>query len=437
VKSKNKGRFSMWQPAWMWSKFQLARMKNLSLTPSLLRFYQERRVNQLLKNVTKDIRYYQEYASLSLPYFPILDKMALQENFAAMNAFQYSKELVHPFLGKTHSHFHVNQSMGTAGTSSLFLFSKQEIARILFHVLSKILNPSFEKPKVAIFHLTPAPYFPQQLSLTWMNTLFIDLNQPEHTWRSTLQAFQPEIVIAPVQTLCRLSHLQLEKKMNLHPQKIISTAEILTAAEEKLITTTFAQNILQLYQCAEGWLGLSCEFGTLHLFEDAYLIEKEWVDETNNRFVPVVTALNRRVQPLVRYRMEDILVEKQKPCACQSPMLGVERIVGRCEDILYFSTMSRQHTLKPIYSDILRQAVTMCAGGIQKFQIIQYSANHLHIKIQAENIALAKVCIQQQLEKLWNSQLIKHPVLEFSQLDSPSLNQMFRQTTRLVKATPN
>lgn len=35
-------------------------------------------------------------------------------------------------------------------------------------------------------------------------------------------------------------------------------------------------------------------------------IEKEWLDET--RFVPIITDLMRTSQPIVRYRLDDVLV---------------------------------------------------------------------------------------------------------------------------------
>ncbi len=223
------------------------------------------------------------------------------------------------------------------------------------------------------------------------------------------------------------------KKIALYPQRVVTTQEVLTPFDEKLIASSFEQNVYQLYQCAEGWLGVTCEFGTLHLDEDQYYIEQEWIDETKHRFIPVITSLNRFVQPLMRYRMEDILTIKSNPCPCGNTHLAVEKIVGRCEDMLYFSNIGNSHNLKPIYSDNILSAMGLAGGSIEKYQLMQYSPGHLLIKVNAKNITLAKQCIKQQFEKLSQIHQVKCPLLEFAPLDKLPLNHMFRQTQRLVK----
>ncbi len=99
--------------------------------------------------------------------------------------------------------------------------------------------------------------------------------------------------------------------------------------------------------------------------------------------------------------------------------------------MLYFQKCGNKGTLKPIYSDEIHLAIGNAGGNIQKYQILQYSAFQLEIKLKAENLHLAKHCITQQLEKLMHSVGVRCPLVEFSALEDPPLSHLFRQTMRL------
>jgi|SRR5471030_1391357 len=61
-------------------------------------------------------------------------------------------------------------------------------------------------------------------------------------------------------------------------------------------------------------------------------IEPEWLDE--RRFVPVITDFTRTTQPIVRYRLDDVLVASDQPCPCGSATRTITRIEGRQDDQL-------------------------------------------------------------------------------------------------------
>lgn len=124
--------------------------------------------------------------------------------------------------------------------------------------------------------------------------------------------------------------------LTVRPDKIISVAEVLDPLDRSVLEQTFGQTIHQAYQCTEGFLGASCRMGMLHLNEDVVHIEKEYIDPSTRRFVPIVTDFSRTSQPIVRYRLNDILTEAEGRCACGSPFTAIERIEGRCDDMLSF-----------------------------------------------------------------------------------------------------
>jgi phenylacetate-CoA ligase len=67
----------------------------------------------------------------------------------------------------------------------------------------------------------------------------------------------------------------------------------------------------QIYQCTEGLLAVSCAHGRLHLQEDIVAIQTEPLEEAKGneptRVSPIVTDLWRRTQPILRYRLGDVL----------------------------------------------------------------------------------------------------------------------------------
>jgi putative adenylate-forming enzyme len=411
-----------------WFQYQMARFKSWFLNAAMMRLSQHLKIKRLLSHIKKNIHFYKSLNKSNFSSLPIVDKSIIQDNFSNMNAqgLTIAQGLEHPDL-------YVHQSAGTSGEVGTYLFSAKEMTIELASLLSKMLPVTLKPLKIGVFHLTKAPYFPYDMPHTRFDWTFFDLNQDFEKELLKFSTFAPDVIIAPVQTLCVLARMQQDKKIQIAPQKIFTTQEVLAPLAEKLISMSFEQPILPLYQCAEGWLGVTCEYGTLHMDEDQFLIEKEWIDNQRQRFIPVITTLNRYLQPLVRYRMEDILIFKSGNCPCRSPMLAVEKIVGRCEDMLYFSEFATKYGLKPIYSDNLHQAIGRVAGNIQEYQLLQYSPHHLVIKILADNFLLARHGIEIQFSKLFLSHGVKSPHLEFLPLERLPLNQTFRQTQRLAK----
>ena len=69
----------------------------------------------------------------------------------------------------------------------------------------------------------------------------------------------------------------------------------------------------------------TCEKGNLHFNEDLLIIEKEYIDKEKKRFFPIITDLNRTTQPVIRYKLDDIIHEKLD-CQCQLKSTAIEMI---------------------------------------------------------------------------------------------------------------
>lgn len=160
------------------------------------------------------------------------------------------------------------------------------------------------------------------------------------------------------------------------PEQIISVAEVLEETDAAAIRQAFQRDLLhQVYQCTEGFLGATCAHGTLHLNEDLVKVEKEWID--NRRFVPVITDFCRTAQPIVRYRMGDILVERAQPCPCGSPFLALEKIEGREDDVFYLPSFATGEPV-PVFADFIRRCI-LFAPDIREYRVVQMSGALIYV----------------------------------------------------------
>ena len=165
-----------------------------------------------------------------------------------------------------------------------------------------------------------------------------------------------------------------QKNNNIHinPIQIISFAEVLYDNEKDIISSIFNTKITEVYQCTEGFLGVSCKHGTIHLNEDFILFDKEWIDD--NKFFPIITDFSRSSQPVVKYRLYDILEIKKQDCTCGSKLLAIERIIGRDDDVLVFNEIK-------VYPDLIVRRIALETDSFQNYTIDQIGPVDLLINI--------------------------------------------------------
>ena len=126
----------------------------------------------------------------------------------------------------------------------------------------------------------------------------------------------------------------------------------------------------------------------------------------------------RKTQPIIRYRLNDILIEKKTPCSCGSPFLALERIDGRCDDI-FIGISEVDHSEIFIFPDFIRRAILFASNEIQEFKVIQHSVDKIEIKLKAlpEDLELCKSNVMQQLHALWSTKKVCDTTFFFSHYD--------------------
>jgi putative adenylate-forming enzyme len=350
--------------------------------------------------------------------FPVINKKEFMKNFEAINkvgltlkqtlSIASNAEETRNFGEQHNNNITIGLSSGTSGNKGVFLVSEEESARWVGYILKRMLpKPYLSIHKIAFFLRANSNLY-ESVSSNLIKFSFYDLMNPVETYIQELNEQQPTILIAPAQVLKLLSN---NKYLDINPKKIISVAEVLEEKDKKLIEERFSQKVHQIYQCTEGFLAHTCEYGNLHLNEDIVIIEKEWLDKTSNRFSPIITDLSRKTQPVIRYKLDDILIENTKQCECGSCFTRIEKIEGRCDDILKLQNKDNIEYL--LYPDYVSRAIISIEAPLEEYKVIK-RGDTLNITIFPLNKE-----IENQIEKAMEKLYMKHSLKPLKHIYSP------------------
>ena len=128
---------------------------------------------------------------------------------------------------------------------------------------------------------------------------------------------------------------------------VISTSEVLSEPERARIETTFGAPCRVEYGCGEiGPMAYECELGSLHLIVSDAFVEVLAEDGTPTRpgevGAVVVTDLNNRAMPLIRYQIGDY-ARVGDACSCGRAFPVLHSIWGRAYDYVVSPAGKRYH----------------------------------------------------------------------------------------------
>jgi len=351
--------------------------------------YQQRKWRKFRRRVLTRSPFYQQLAidNVALNAFPTINKAGFMANFDAINTLrlkqaeamqvalqaEVERDFSPELKGAT-----VGLSTGTSGTRGLFLVSPTERAQWTAMVLRRVVPLRlFKKQRVAFFLRANSNLYSSVQSAS-LEFRFFDIFQPIEQLVQDLAVFQPHILAAQPSVLGAIAEAQLAKQIDVQPELVISFAEVLNAEDKAFIQKTFSVPLREVYQCTEGFLGVTCAHGTMHLNEDIAIFEKKYLDET--RFIPIITDFTRSSQPIIRYELNDILVEKPEPCPCGSCFTALERIEGREDDVLVFPG-SNGETVK-VFPDLICRVIARSTDGFRAYRLWQVGALELQLELE-------------------------------------------------------
>ena len=168
------------------------------------------------------------------------------------------------------------------------------------------------------------------------------------------------------------------QRENLDPPRglraVFTTAEPLFPFQRATIQAAFGCAVAVEYGCRDGGLvALECPEGGLHIFAEGMHVEILDPD-AEGRGEIVLTNLESRAFPIIRYRTGDIGSLDHTPCRCGRTLPKLKGIEGRRTDFLVTPAGRVFHALSAIY--ILREQ-----PWIREFRVIQEAVDHLVIQV--------------------------------------------------------
>ncbi|MES2319468.1 MAG: F390 synthetase-related protein [Pseudomonadota bacterium] len=339
--------------------------------------YQARKLRDFCEELCESSAYFAPLHDLPLAQWPTMDKAVMTANFDTMNTagLALAQVMAAAMEGERSRDFKpavsditVGLSSGTSSQRGVFAVSDKEKAQWAGVMLAKALPAGlFSGERVALFLRANSNLY-EAVRTPWLQFSFFDLFQSFASLTAALVVYKPTVIVAPAQVLRELALAVLAGQLALSPKRVISVAEVLEPQDRVLIERAFGQ-VHEIYQATEGFLASTCERGVLHLNEEYVHVEPQWLDPERRRFVPLITDFSRMTQPVVRYRLDDVLVARPEPCGCGRATRAIERIEGRCDDML--SLPGIDGTRIAVFADLLSRALAQSLPAEADYRLTQ------------------------------------------------------------------
>lgn len=220
---------------------------------------------------------------------------------------------------------------------------------------------------------------------------------------------------------------------DIRPKGIISTSMMLMPPERKVIENVFECKVTDLYGCEEvGLIGCECEVHHgMHLnIENNYI---EFINSKGESAAPgeegaiVVTNLNNKAMPIIRYKIEDVGVPSDRTCKCGRNLPLIERVTGRVADFL----VRKDGSLVAGVSLVERTLTAV--PGIEQMQIVQENMDNILLNIVKNKSFNEKTLIylKKEFEGVFGGDIKLH--FNFMEAISPEKNGKYRFSISKVR----
>ncbi len=281
--------------------------------------------------------------------FPVLTKRDVAQRFDELvTDRRITRDALLRFLERSHDpaelfldYFNVVHTSGSSGEPGCFIYSPHDWTRGLAHGLRINAFRHAIRPRpqrIAFFGATGGHFGGVSIVTTGersINKLFFrvrafEINSPLAAVVEGLNAFQPDVLMGYAMGLRILAEERARGVLTIAPALLESSGEPLGPDDRAALERAFRAPVFNVYSCTEHLvMGLSRPGdGGMYLLEDDLIFELE-ADHTR------VTNLFNRTLPLIRYRMEDVLLPLESAPG-PWPFRKVREIVGRNEYVPFF-----------------------------------------------------------------------------------------------------
>ncbi len=393
----------------------------------------KRQIKFVRKNSPFYARHWKGLSDDEWSKFPIIDKSIMMDNLADLLTVRidvnYAKQLADkaektrdfsPKIGP----YSIGYSSGTSGSRGMHFVSEKEQAGWAGFMLSRGLDRSvFERYKIGLILRANSNTF-ESVGSNRIKFKFYDLMQPLEELHSKILEDELDILMGPPSVLSYFVDINSPIKV----RKVVSVAEVLEEVDRVKIEQHFGLTLHQFYSSTEGEIAATCELGTLHLNEDLMIIQKEWIDEEKGWYHPIITDFKRKTQPIIRYRLNDILVTSGKRCPCGDTREVIDSIMGRSDDMFHLTKFD--DTIELVVPDLIRRAIMQMSDEITNYIAFQKAPNQIEIQLKPEGLSNLSM---EGFDELWKSKNIQPPQIEIAPYTHmPStikLRRIYRQFT--------
>jgi putative adenylate-forming enzyme len=316
------------------------------------------------------------YKSLMMNAFDHFNTVGIQRKEALKVAMQAEQERN---FSSTLNGYTVGLSSGTVGERGLFIVSQSEQDMWTGVILARALH-QLKRERIAFFLRSNSNLYENVGRGGWLEFSYFDLREDIQSVLQKLNQFSPTILLAPPSMLERLALKKEAGYLKIQPKRLLSVAEVLEPQDKERLERVFNAPVHQIYQATEGLLAISCKHGSLHIQEDLVKLEFETLED--EYVTPIITDLWRTTQPMIRYRLGDVLRLESQPCPCGHPWTVIRQIEGRESDVLEFMG-------KRVFPDQMRKVILQTSGV--KDYVVQQSGDDLQIYLLVdayfENVA--------------------------------------------------
>ena len=394
--------------------------------------WQKRRIAKHIKFVRNNSVFYANHwhgiADDDWRKFPLVNKTLMMDNLENLltrdldlkKAYRIAKsaEITRDFSPRV-GDLSIGFSSGTSGSRGVHIVSDKEASNWAGFMLARGLGGSiFGKHHVALFLRANSNNY-GKIGSKRIKFSFFDLLKPMDQLQKEVELANPSELIAPPSVLRYLA----DNNCKINPKRIISAAEVLDPIDEKIISQYFSQVVHQFYTSTEGEIAATCELGVLHLNESIMHVGKEWIDEENGLFHPIITDFMRETQPIIRYKQNDILVLKKGICECGDARTAISEVMGRSDDVFYLQKKDSDE-FEPIVPDFIRRAVMRLNPQIEAYHAIQKSMTKIEIGLQPSNLSPLDYSGFEELFKQKNVKKAELVIVEHAHI--PSTNKLRR-----------
>lgn len=286
------------------------------------------------------------------------------------------------------------------------------------------LRPAFYPSGVAFAYMPRA-------ARRFTNLLRLSLFDPLAENVARLNQFRPTFITSyasVLETLAREERdgrLQLRKTGSL--RMITNISEPLTPAGREMVEKTFGVHVSDHYAMGECMtLSIGCPIASgAHVNADLAMLEV--VDE-KYRPVPngtpgskiLITNFFNRVQPFIRYEIDDIVTMNPSRCPCGSNLPHIQAITGRTQDTLWVHVNGKYRKLAS-FSFV---AALIHCFELAEYQILQTGINRFALRavpLRGRTISL------EQLRRLMDDALKQEGLLGAVELDIQLVDEIKRE----------